>query len=353
MLTLARNSRRLFQKELSDKLGISQGQLSKIEDGLASVDLELLNHISEVLNYPKEFFAQEDEIYPSGIGFDRNKKSLSAKKRRYINAISNIYRIHLKKMLNRFELDVENIPRLEELDSGFAPSDAEIVAEAVRQYYNLPKGPIKNLTDIIENSGIFIIEADFKTDKQDGFTIDAPDSPPIIFVNSNLPPDRYRFTLAHEFGHLILHKFPTADSEKQADTFASSFLFPQIEAKDELSLFKGKKSIDLKVMQRLKYKYGISLQTVLYAGMKLGYFTDNDRKYFYVQLSRAGFSSKNEPFCGLEKEKPTLLKNLINLHLNKLEYSLAELCEVLILFTSDFYNKYSVEKTKSKLSLVK
>jgi Zn-dependent peptidase ImmA (M78 family)/DNA-binding XRE family transcriptional regulator len=351
MLELARESRGLLQSELAERIGAHQSQISKIEQGIKSVDQDLLDKISFSLNYPPKFFLQSNSVFTPGIGFDRNRKSLDSRKRKSIDAIANIYRINLQKLLSAVELDVADIPRIDSFDNGFKPNDAELVASAVRQYYQLPKGPIDNLTKLIEDAGIFVIETDFGTTKQDGFTLDTPDTPPIIFVNNVLPPDRYRFTLAHEFGHIILHKFPTPDSELEANTFASNFLFPDEEAIDELDIFKFK-SLNLKILQRLKYKYGISLQTIVSKGMKLNFFDENDRKYFYVQLSRAGYKSTNEPDCGLQKEKPTLLKNLIHLYRDELNYSIDELSEILYLNSDDLLNKFPFEQNTPKLRLI-
>jgi len=351
MLELARESRGLLQSELAEKIEAHQSQLSKIEQGLKSVDRELLEKIALTLNYPAKFFLQNNTVFTPGIGFDRNRKSLDSRKRKSIDAIANIYRINLQKLLSAVELDVEDIPKIDSFNYAYKPNDAELVASAVRQYYQLPKGPINNLTKLVEDAGIFVIETDFGTTKQDGFTLDTPDTPPIIFINKILPPDRYRFTIAHEFGHIILHKFPTPESEQEANTFASNFLFPDEEAKDELDIFKYK-SLNLKILQRLKYKYGISLQTIVSKGMKLNFFNENDRKYFYVQLSRAGYKSTNEPDCGLQKEKPTLLKNLIHLYRNELNYSIDDLSEMLFLNSDDLQNKFPLEQNTPKLRLV-
>jgi hypothetical protein len=52
-------------------------------------------------------------------------------------------------------------------------------------------------------------------------------------MNSTVPGDRYRFTLAHELAHLVLHNHPAGDEEMEteADEFAAEFLMPAKEVR--------------------------------------------------------------------------------------------------------------------------
>ncbi|MBK7012326.1 MAG: ImmA/IrrE family metallo-endopeptidase [Xanthomonadales bacterium] len=45
----------------------------------------------------------------------------------------------------------------------------------------------------------------------------------MIFINKDVPGDRWRFTLAHELAHLVMHDIPKPDMEDEADEFASEF----------------------------------------------------------------------------------------------------------------------------------
>ena len=51
------------------------------------------------------------------------------------------------------------------------------------------------------------------------------ETPPLIFINKDLLQDRYRFTLAHELGHLIMHDIPHENMEdKKRDEFLELLL---------------------------------------------------------------------------------------------------------------------------------
>lgn len=62
--------------------------------------------------------------------------------------------------------------------------------------------------------------------KGDGFTINF-EGKILICFNQNKPEERVRFTIAHEFGHILLHsKIKPEDLEKEADMFAARILAP-------------------------------------------------------------------------------------------------------------------------------
>lgn len=351
MIELAREARGLTQTKLADLLDVSQAQISKVEQGLKSIDEDLLKSLSEVLKFPVQFFQQDHRVYVPGIGFDRNRKSLGVKKRKMIDAKINIQRMHIQNLLSAVDLISENIPRLDNLDETIYAHESEYVANSVRQYYKLPRGPIENLTKTLEDSGIFIIHTDFGTRKQDGITFQAPEIPPIIFLNKNLPPDRLRFTIAHELGHIVMHEMPTEKSEEEADRFASEFLLPSEQIREDLLDCKIH-HMHLDKLKDLKFKWGVSFQTLIKKAFDLKLINQKQRQYFYVQMSRNGYSRNHEPECGLEQEKPTLLKNLFDLYRNRLDYSLTDLSLVLPLDKDEMVNIYDINDSGSKLRLV-
>ena len=68
MVTLAREARGLTQSELATRLQITQGVLSKIENGLVQAPMQILEQLQSELDFPKEFFFQPDSIH--GVGTD-------------------------------------------------------------------------------------------------------------------------------------------------------------------------------------------------------------------------------------------------------------------------------------------
>ena len=59
------------------------------------------------------------------------------------------------------------------------------------------------------------------------------DDRPYFFVNAAHSGDRQLFSLAHEIGHMVLHAYPEQEQEDQADRFASEFLMPEAEIRQQ------------------------------------------------------------------------------------------------------------------------
>ena len=90
----------------------------------------------------------------------------------------------------------------------------------------VPDGPISNLTASCERAGIIVVWCDFDA-PIDEITMRVRDLPPCIFLNGGATADRMRFSLAHELGHIIMHRIPTDEMEDEANRFAGEFLVPE------------------------------------------------------------------------------------------------------------------------------
>ncbi len=87
----------------------------------------------------------------------------------------------------------------------------------------VPRGPIDNMVELIEENGGIIIHCDFGTDLIDAMSQRIDGLPTLFFVNVNAPADRVRFTLAHELGHMVMHTISVRSDEEmenEADEFA-------------------------------------------------------------------------------------------------------------------------------------
>lgn len=74
IIVLARESRGFSQLELSNRVGMSQQNMGKIESGDIGIKDETLNLIAETTNYPVSFFRQENEVYPEHLVYRRRDK---------------------------------------------------------------------------------------------------------------------------------------------------------------------------------------------------------------------------------------------------------------------------------------
>lgn len=343
MIVLGRESRGINQKELSEILGITQGTLSKIEMGLLPFPTENLNMLCEKLHYPASFFYQQAEVY-RGVSLHRKRLTLSQKMLYQIDAISNIIRIHIEKLLEGMEINV-NLPHFEENEvRALTPNE---VANKLRIFWKVSNHPISNMTRLLEKNGIIIIPIDFGTKLVDGLSISFENIPPIIFINKNIPGDRYRFTLAHELGHLMLHNYPTEEMEEEANLFASEFLTPETEIRHALAYPTIERLIQLKRFWK------VSIAMLLVRSKQLNNINDRQYRYLWMKLSKAGYRTK-EPI-EIPIEEPILLKSLIDYHIDQLEYTYKDFGDLLSLLPDELIQNYLSHRkeTKAHLSIVK
>ena len=195
----------------------------------------------------------------------------------------------------------------------------EEVAEAVRQAWAVPRGPIADITRLLEAAGIIVVHMDFGTDLVDGFSQHGVDSfPPIIFVNKKLSIDRLRFTLCHELCHLVAHLVPNANMERQANSFASAFLMPRDDIRAEFH------SMSMDRLMALKLTWKTSMSALARRAFDLNRIREPSYKYYNIELRRRW--GVIEPVEILEEiEKPKILRQLYEAHTQKLGYSVPEL----------------------------
>lgn len=308
MVILAREFRGLTQKDLALKAVVTQPQIARVEAGIEqSASDEVLERIANALNFPMSFLTSNENRlgFGSSSVFYRKKSSLTAANRKQIEGVTNLTRIAIKRTLDA--VDIQTKLKLPKIDLDITDCSPKQVAERVRATWLIPDGAIQNLTVLVESAGVIIIESDFGTNGIDGTSIWVAETPPFIFLNKNLPPDRYRFTLAHELGHLIMHDLPRESMESEADEFASELLMQTSEFKAATFQFGSKPT--LRQLAQIKPYWKVSIASMIMRLHQLNHISDVQKKSFFIMMNTAKIRM-TEP-QGFEKEKPLLLKKII------------------------------------------
>ncbi len=343
MVVLAREYRSLTQEELAGRVKVKQGAISKIEGGIApEMAHDFIGKIAEVLDFPVEFFYQPGERlgFGSSSFYYRKRASISSSDRKRITGIVNLLRLSIKRLLTSVELEPSRkLPRFS-LDSF---SSAEHVARALRSAWNLADGPINNLTALVESAGVVIVPCDFGTQSMDATSLQLNDMPPLIFMNKCIPGDRWRYTLGHELGHLVMHDLPSETMEVEADEFAAEFLMP---ANDLKLQFSKLPKIRLQDLASLKPYWKVSMAALLMRAGTLGSLTETQTKSLWVQMSGAGYRTK-EP-VPLEIEKTQNFNGLFQYFIQHLGYSVDEMARLMFMFPSEF-SKLGVDALAPKV----
>lgn len=340
ILKLARESRGYNQKELSAKLGIEQGTLSKIENEFLSIDEDLVDKISIILEYPKNFFFQKRPVHLLQ-GHYRKRITLPTKEVKKQLSKMTIIEWHIEKLIESIEPVEANLPSWN-CDFDGNPI---VCANYVREYWKIPRGRLEDLTKVIEANGILVVPIDLG--EIDGLSIYSGSGTPIIFINKFAPGDRYRHILGHELGHLIMHFRQKIDEsrdiESEAHLFSSELLMPANEIQQHLV------KLNIEKLAELKSYWKVSMAAILYKAHKqLNVISQSQYHYLWKQMSYLGYR-KNEPVF-IPKETATLLKEIVDLHLNDLGYSLSELSILLNTSEKEFNDVYI--NTERNLRLV-
>ncbi len=270
MFRVARAARGFTQGELANQAGVTQALISKIENGLTpDPTAETVDALSGALGFPEEFLYSAETPHGLPPFHYRRRASLGAKVLAKIEADINIRRIHLDRLLKSFEVPItKEFPIVDLERNQWSPRDA---ARHIRGHWMLPRGPIENLTDVVEQAGAVVIQIDFGTPRLDALSFRLPGMPPLIFMNSIMPGDRYRFTLAHEIAHLICHNHPENDDamEEQADEFAAELLTPAKEVRSYIAY------PTLPRLGRAKQYWKVSIKALIVQASRLKVVTPN------------------------------------------------------------------------------
>ena len=172
-----------------------------------------------------------------------------------------------------------------------------------------------------------------------------------IFLNRSSPPDRMRFSLPHELGHIVMHTVPTDTIEEEANAFGGELLVPERGIRRATI---GQR-IALEWLARQKAYWKVSMGFLLYRAGALDVVTRHQSEYLWKKLSSLGWRSREPQETEFAPEEPSVFPRLVRLHTNDLQYDLPDFESLLCIRAKDLRSMYGqhLGKGKSGLYLVK
>jgi Zn-dependent peptidase ImmA (M78 family) len=137
----------------------------------------------------------------------------------------------------------------------------------------------------------------------------------IMVLTANRTDDvyRWRFTAAHELGHLVLHGDTApgdTQHEREADTFAAEFLTPRDSILSELPA-----RLDLRRLVELQQVWGVSVSSLLYRCREVGLLSGQAAGRAWRRLAelrhQPGFAT--ESVTRYPGEQPVMLRQAFEL----------------------------------------
>ncbi|WP_454151195.1 helix-turn-helix domain-containing protein [Microbacterium lacticum] len=305
-------------KSVAEAIGLSGPRYSQIEDAEdgTSIERETLRLLSETLGFDEAYFESrpEVEVDRRALCF-RAKKSMS---KAQVEQVAGWARLSGELIVDVIDRSATVIPL--SLPSVADRPSPEEAAHRFRELRGLaPYEPIGEMARELEKSGVYIVSAEFANDdnaKHDAVStwVGRRQEHALVMLRSIDSWERTRMSLAHEAGHLILHRDEQPeDREEQAFAFAGELLTPEEALRREWPA-----RATLATLLPLKFKWGVSLATLIYRGHMLGLLSDLQNRSLNKQLSARKAYGTNiswrtrEPGAGDRPvEKPILLARML------------------------------------------
>lgn len=321
-LRLARKKAGLSLQALSERVSppVSAQAISKYESGKMMPSSSVLVGLGRALDVSLDFLMGGQVAELSSVEF-RKHSGTTAKDRAQAEAL----------VIEGLEdyLAIERILDLEESADAFAAVRCDRVASAeeieekairLRDEWQLGNDPIPSLTDLLEEKGVKVIEADLP-ERFDGLacavkrTGGKPDTE-VVVISSRTNVERKRFNLAHELAHRVIKGVAdpaTMKLEKSMHRFAGAFLAPADHLRKEVGA--GRRGITRHELIRLKRFYGMSAAAMLIRLRDVQLLPESTVDYAFRTFARAWRTQEPDPIeddQGLGAfEKPLRFERLV------------------------------------------
>ena len=300
-LRIARIFHGMTQADLGNEVAASSGFIGKLERGEKCAADTLLKALCSVLGFEEEFFFTPlfEEFKENECSF-RHRSTTPQTAKKQVLAHGTLLASVIDYFASVLSLPGFNIPSIPIRSQ----SEIEEATLACRNAWRMGTDrPIKSMTRLLETNGATVswMRSSMKIDAFSRFGRIT-----VVFKNSaKVFPSRWTFDLAHELGHLVMHRGTNSDTkklEREANAFASAFLLPKKQFSEE---FKALNKFDWAHIFELKRRWRTSASAMIYRAHELELIDSARYRRMYAYYHAQGWH-KDEP-CEPVPEQPELL----------------------------------------------
>lgn len=316
----ARQLRGLLAREVVELLPISAPTFSRIENSDSTeVDPAVAHSLALALRTPLGWLNAAPRAFAasSGTQFRANSRMTKGAQQTVTSWLT-MYAELLATLDGVVTLPPTTLPFQTVLDA--APREA---AQQVRVSLGLkPDQPIDNLIRSLERLGVFVGVVDFNEEthlrnhdaSSSWFNLQSGRAAPVVLIREHSSWERVRFSVAHEAGHLALHRQSSGpEREQEATEFAAELLLPS-----ETLRAQWPRHVTVMGLLELKERWGMSIAALIQHGYRNELLDDDRRVSLFKQLSNGRDPRTGERWRVREPgaasravERPLLVANAI------------------------------------------
>lgn len=306
-LRLGRVALGLTLDQLGGRVGATRQYLNQLEQGTKVPTDDMVEALSAALGVTGHFFSEfaRDDVRPEQCHF-RKQRTTPISVVSQVLARGTLLDSFVARLDRELELPKVSFPNLPVNNA----TEIEVAAEETRSFWRLGSGPISSMMRVVENAGAVVSFFGGVSERVDALSIDRP-RPMIIRSEAKPAACRLRFDLAHESGHLIMHRgVETGDklTEDQANRFASAFLLPRSSFIHE---FPRSRLLDWSAIFALKLRWKVSAAAIIRRAYDLRIISADQYRTGYIHLSKTG-QKRNERYDDqIPTEEPELLSRAL------------------------------------------
>jgi Zn-dependent peptidase ImmA (M78 family)/transcriptional regulator with XRE-family HTH domain len=325
-LQQAREAMALSKTLLADLVDVSVQAISQYEKGADRPGTEVFDRLRKILKQDAQFFLRPtNPSLSSSVCFYRSLASTTKTARTKAETWKTWSReliSHLAEFVEFPASDFHSTVHLPSHPSLIGMDMIESLASDVREQWNLGDGPLANLLETAENRGAVIFRYNLDSESLDALSEWLkPENLPLIVLNADKNVAvRSRLDLAHELGHMFLHRSVTDGLLRHSDVFRlvedQAFRFGAALLLPEHSFLEDLYSVSLDALLALKLKWKVSIAMMIERLKDLNIVNADQHKRLRINYSARRWN-REEPYDReIELERPAFLSKATKLMLD-------------------------------------
>ncbi|MBC2768930.1 XRE family transcriptional regulator [Pusillimonas minor] len=311
-------ARRLTQVQLASMVDVSPATVSKWRAGTQAPERDALERLAGVVNVTPEWFTRAPGAKLS-LPLFRSNASAHVAARAMLEARLEWAQDVAAALMEYVDYPDVNLPSRDYTEpEQITNEDIEKAACECRDLWRLGRSATQDLALAVEGAGVIVVREETGIAQIEGLSAwsEVLGRPLILLSADKNNGYRSRFDLAHEVGHLVLHRHiqRTTDNarhklmEAQAHRFAGAFLLP---AETFASDVRVPPTLDDLLL--LKHRWGVSAAAIIMRLTALELLDDDGALILHKRRS-ARWGGKSEPGDEDRRpEQPRLLRRTIDL----------------------------------------